>query len=369
MPGPHGELQSGSSLAPEKTKPLDGPASNEESVTNSLVANFASDRVEGSNNSDGELASDPEVEVLRVESEPLQVEPAGPKSEASVPRRTALPNSRVKRSPPPPTSKTPATLTYKPFRVVKRGCKWSEEEDALLLRLRYQGLIWEDIAAELPGRSKVACKMHYQQSLAPSLTPAKSAYAPEKMPIGKRTGAGAGRSRERWSAEELKELNKWRNAGTEWHEIADRLPGRTAAACRRKMAELHQPPKPSVSRTSRAEKGRLEAMHDGGHAGDSNDDEKMAESENREEMPKRNPIEETYPDNSDDEMHEVDVKNQESENKNGDGSLGSAIEVENATIVSDEDMSDSAGEDDPSNSDTEDEAEKKRKHALFFLKR
>ena len=47
----------------------------------------------------------------------------------------------------------------------KRQSKWSPEEDAKILQLRGDGLKWEDISKQLPGRSAISCRLHYQNYL------------------------------------------------------------------------------------------------------------------------------------------------------------------------------------------------------------
>ena len=43
--------------------------------------------------------------------------------------------------------------------------KWSAEEDALLVRLRGKGMIWDDISKFLQGRTSMSCRLHYQNYL------------------------------------------------------------------------------------------------------------------------------------------------------------------------------------------------------------
>lgn len=43
--------------------------------------------------------------------------------------------------------------------------KWSPEEDALIIDLRGRNMKWEDISERLPGRSAIACRLHYQNFL------------------------------------------------------------------------------------------------------------------------------------------------------------------------------------------------------------
>lgn len=50
-------------------------------------------------------------------------------------------------------------------RAKKQDSKWSRDEDATLISLRGSGMKWEDISNRLPGRTVVACRLHYQNYL------------------------------------------------------------------------------------------------------------------------------------------------------------------------------------------------------------
>lgn len=47
----------------------------------------------------------------------------------------------------------------------KKQSKWSPEEDARIIRLRGEGMKWEEISNHLPGRSSISCRLHYQNYL------------------------------------------------------------------------------------------------------------------------------------------------------------------------------------------------------------
>ncbi len=61
----------------------------------------------------------------------------------------------ARRRMPPPGLDQPA----------KKQSKWSPEEDALIIELRGSGMKWEDISKQLPGRSAISCRLHYQNYL------------------------------------------------------------------------------------------------------------------------------------------------------------------------------------------------------------
>ena len=47
----------------------------------------------------------------------------------------------------------------------KKQSKWSQEEDEKIIRLRGEAMKWEDISKQLPGRSAISCRLHYQNYL------------------------------------------------------------------------------------------------------------------------------------------------------------------------------------------------------------
>lgn len=61
----------------------------------------------------------------------------------------------------PPSNAAPSTISQPAAKQVK----WSPEEDSLIIELRGSGMKWEDVSKQLPGRSAVACRLHYQNYL------------------------------------------------------------------------------------------------------------------------------------------------------------------------------------------------------------
>jgi Myb-like DNA-binding domain len=47
----------------------------------------------------------------------------------------------------------------------KKQSKWTPEEDEKIIRLRGDAMKWEDISKQLPGRSAISCRLHYQNYL------------------------------------------------------------------------------------------------------------------------------------------------------------------------------------------------------------
>lgn len=47
----------------------------------------------------------------------------------------------------------------------KKQSKWSAEEDAAIIELRGNGMKWEDISKNLPGRSAISCRLRFQNYL------------------------------------------------------------------------------------------------------------------------------------------------------------------------------------------------------------
>lgn len=359
-----GGQQSGPSPSSTTDEMSNNSTGNGESVSRSSSPSFASDRNEHSSSSYSEL-SEIEREILEILDREPSPEPEGKplKSQGSVLKRTPLPNSCDKRSPSPPTArKAPAT---KPLRVVKRGSKWSEEENALLKHLVNKGLSWQDISSHLPDRSAVACSRHYRSLLNPP-TPSKSLSTP-KTTSRKPSIPTTTSRRGRWEEEEVKTLNALREAGMEWNEVAGHLPGRTSAACRRKWDALRE--EQSLKKpVDKIKQDKPETANEDEQAeGTSN--EEISQSDIEEEKPKREIVEETYSSSSDEEMSESDIDDQEPESKVEEKELKCVMGDVMADSSSDEDMSESTSEENPSESESEDEAEKKRKHAEFFLRR
>ncbi|KAH9908094.1 hypothetical protein F4778DRAFT_462176 [Xylariomycetidae sp. FL2044] len=56
---------------------------------------------------------------------------------------------------PAPVSETPA----------KKQTKWTADEDSRIIDLRGKGMKWDDISKNLPGRSPISCRLHYQNYL------------------------------------------------------------------------------------------------------------------------------------------------------------------------------------------------------------
>ena len=65
------------------------------------------------------------------------------------------------------SNKRPFPTEEEPVRTkAKRLSKWSPAEDTKIIYLRgSKGIKWDDISKELPGRSSIACRLHYQNYL------------------------------------------------------------------------------------------------------------------------------------------------------------------------------------------------------------
>jgi hypothetical protein len=66
----------------------------------------------------------------------------------------AAPNN--KRLAPPHAAQSPAK---------KKLSKWTSDEDAAIIELRGNGMKWEDISREVPGRSAISCRLRFQNYL------------------------------------------------------------------------------------------------------------------------------------------------------------------------------------------------------------
>jgi len=89
-------------------------------------------------------------------SQQLLQQPRSTESTLSIPALTTW--SNPKRS--PPAAPHPSASPGK-----KQSPKWGRDEDALLISLRGSGMKWEDISHRLPGRTVIACRLHYQNYL------------------------------------------------------------------------------------------------------------------------------------------------------------------------------------------------------------
>lgn len=67
------------------------------------------------------------------------------------------PSPSLKRGLPPTSHQTAVPA--------KKQSKWTPDEDALIIELRGRGEKWEDISRQLPGRSAISCRLHYQNYL------------------------------------------------------------------------------------------------------------------------------------------------------------------------------------------------------------
>jgi len=47
----------------------------------------------------------------------------------------------------------------------KKTQKWRPEEDAAIIELRGNGLKWKEISDQIPGRTEIGCRLHYQNYL------------------------------------------------------------------------------------------------------------------------------------------------------------------------------------------------------------
>lgn len=47
----------------------------------------------------------------------------------------------------------------------KKQSKWTADEDASIIELRGNGMKWEDISKQLPGRSAISCRLRFQNYL------------------------------------------------------------------------------------------------------------------------------------------------------------------------------------------------------------
>ncbi|TGZ77784.1 hypothetical protein EX30DRAFT_343852 [Ascodesmis nigricans] len=66
---------------------------------------------------------------------------------------------------PPNLKRSLSTTSLAGPTPAKKQSKWTAEEDALIIALRGRGEKWDDISRQLPGRSAISCRLHYQNYL------------------------------------------------------------------------------------------------------------------------------------------------------------------------------------------------------------
>jgi hypothetical protein len=350
-----------SSLSSKRFKLSDNPANNEDLGNTASETSFASDRDKGCDDFDSLSSSDTETEeVLRVESKAPKIETPTLKLKSTTTtttKRTPLPNTPAKCS--PPVAAPNKAASPKP---VKRGSKWSAEEDALLISFKNEGKNFDYISERLSGRSGTACRRHYDQISRASATASKSVSGLTKTSRKPVIGVEPAARKGRWTDDEIDELRRLKMADVEWTEIAKLVPGRTPAACRRKWEEVCREASKlfAMSGAQITQKALAGAVKEGVVEG--GNDDGLSENDVKEEKAKRDVDEDSYSCGSDEEM---------SENGTGDQETRGEIKEEVVEGVSGGDTSDTSSESDevPSDSESEEEAEKKRQHKTFFLER
>ena len=87
---------------------------------------------------------------------------------------TPLPPIQAGQDPRAQAAPPPSHLNYKRLASAahpaespakKKQSKWSAEEDAAIIELRGNGMKWEDISRNLPGRSAISCRLRFQNYL------------------------------------------------------------------------------------------------------------------------------------------------------------------------------------------------------------
>lgn len=180
---------------------------------------------------DPDMAGGLPAEYSESDEDPLSTSPV------TIPRsRTARNQEVVKaslRDSSSSTGKGPdaASKQIPSKRVPRHSRRWSQQECLTLKNLCYgkneslsqnAAPFWEDVSAQLPGRTAIACYM-------------KSLDLRRRGKLRKHESTGGPlRPRQRWSAEELQKLAQCRpqpGESCDWSQVATQLPGRTARAC------------------------------------------------------------------------------------------------------------------------------------------
>ena len=56
----------------------------------------------------------------------------------------------------------PAATHPSASRAKKQNSKWTFDEDELVIQLRGKNMKWDDVSKRLPGRTAIACRLHFQ---------------------------------------------------------------------------------------------------------------------------------------------------------------------------------------------------------------
>ena len=121
--------------------------------------------------------------------------------------------------------------------LMKRAQLWSPEEIERLMRLREEGKSWGEIAQALPGRNWKSAKDKYYKMT--KTKPAKD--TPGRRGESRRKHQQKPRKKtksKKWTAREDRELIKMKEENMKWKGIAERLPGRSTNAAKRRYFNL-----------------------------------------------------------------------------------------------------------------------------------
>jgi hypothetical protein len=89
-----------------------------------------------------------------------------------------------------------------------QAAPWSKKQSLLLKKLREKGLSWKKISKSFPGRNATSCSTRYSHHI----------YQGENKNVA-------------WSKKDELLLNRLKERGGTWENIAKSFPGRTASAC------------------------------------------------------------------------------------------------------------------------------------------
>ena len=104
-----------------------------------------------------------------------------------------------------PTSKRLATASHPAESPAKKKqSKWSAEEDAAIIELRGNGMKWEDISKNLPGRSAISCRLRFQNYL---------------------------ERRSEWDEEKKNKLAPWTTTLSSWYELSAAYASEQGRSC------------------------------------------------------------------------------------------------------------------------------------------
>lgn len=98
-------------------------------------------------------------------AEPVHPQSLNPQQPRPLPLFKPTPSSSWPKPLAPSKRTSPSTDLDEGPPPKKSSTKWNTEENRTIIALRGQGMKWSDISSRIPGRTELACRLHYQNYL------------------------------------------------------------------------------------------------------------------------------------------------------------------------------------------------------------